>query len=85
MKKTTWKKLISEIMEREGETFSDVISSTLTPAQLGKRFYNCYGEANAPAFRLWTEKRVYFSRDDDGKVSVGCVERNPGGERPYHL
>jgi hypothetical protein len=82
--KTTWKKLISEAMERNGENFSsDVISLTLTPAELKRKLtYSTFmgwilEDGKEPQFRLWTEKNVYFSDSYDDRGFVSCVERHP--------
>ncbi len=82
--RTTWRKLISEAMEKNGENFSsDIISLTLTPAELERKLkYDdtidwIMEDGKEPEFRLWTEKYVYFSDSYDGRGFVSCVERHP--------
>lgn len=76
---TTWRKLLSEALEEQGESWSDVVSMTLTGAQLDKEFYDGYGGAEGDPFTVWTVKRVYFPTEYDGSESVASVSRDPDG------
>ena len=47
-------------MRHYGESFEDVIATTLTPEQLIEAFDNGYGGIEGCSFTLWTKNRVYF-------------------------
>jgi hypothetical protein len=82
---TTWKKLIAEAMQEQGETWEDVISTTLTPEELDEEFYDDYGTAEGCPFTLWTTKRVYFPAAYDGAEWVASVPRSPCDEKTRHV
>ena len=82
---TNWKKLIQDEMERQGETFEDLVECTLNDEELVVEFYNGYGGEEGKPFTLWTNNRVYFPVVYDGSEWVGSVSRNPDGKPTYHL
>ena len=79
-----WRELISYEMKQYGETFSDVVSITLTDEDLNERFYDGFGSSNGKPFTAWTKDRVYFPVVYDGAEWVGSVPRNPNGEKTKH-
>ena len=82
---TTWKEQILHEMKIVGETFQDVVSSTLTDEQLLKEFDSSYGHSQGLAFTLWTSNRVYFPVVYDGAEWVESVSRNPDGKPTHHV
>lgn len=78
-----WKELIQQEMTRNGESFSDVVYSTLSPAELDREMefktFSWVNPEEAPDFKVWTEKYVYFSdRLLNGYASVVLfIKRNP--------
>lgn len=82
---TNWKKLIQDEMERQGETFEDLVECTLNDEELVVEFDNGYGGEEGKPFTLWTTNRVYFPVVYDGSEWVGSVSRNPDGKPTYHL
>ena len=81
----TWRELIAEAMEESGETWSDVVSSTLTEQELDVEFDSGFGAAEGKPFTLWTEKRVYFPTEYDGAEGCRSVARNPDGQPTEHI
>jgi hypothetical protein len=72
----TWSKLIGAEMEKYGESFADVVASTLTNDALEKDFAVSGGEP----FTVWTKSRVYFPVVYDCFTSCGSVSRDPDGQ-----
>lgn len=81
----TWRKLITKTMVCVGESWGDVVDSTLTDAQLDKDFDDGYGGSCGHPFTLWTVHRVYFPVVYDGAEWVGSVPRNPCDEKTRHV
>ena len=82
---TTWRKLITETMKAEWESWSSVIACTLSDDELDKEFDNSFGAVEGQPFTLWTANRVYFPRCYDGHESVASVPRNPCNEPTEHI
>ena len=80
----TWRELIAAAMNESGETFADMVSTTLTEYDMDKSFYDGFGGADGEPFTLWTTNRVYFPVCYDGSEWVGSVPRNPCNERTSH-
>ncbi len=77
--KTTWKKLIEEVMEARGETLADLEDCTLSEDEMNAEFNNGYGGTEGTPFTAWTKNTVYFPVQYDGSEWVGFVARNPDG------
>jgi len=82
---TTWRIEIQEAMERSGESWADVVSSTLTDEQLDVSFDGGYGSVEGIPFTVWTKNRVYFPDCYDGSESAVSVARNPDGKPTPHV
>ena len=74
---TTWREEITRALEDEGESWSDVVATTLSEAALDKQFDSGYGTSRGARFTLWTARRVYFPAVYDGAEWVASVPRNP--------
>lgn len=81
----TWRELITEAMSAHGESFQNVVSCTLTEAQLDEEFDAGHGSTEGSPFTLWTANRVYFPICYDGAEWVGSVSRNPDGKPTDHV
>lgn len=81
----TWKKLLTEELEFNGETFDDIESITLTEEQLLKSFDSGYGVPEGEPFTAWTAKHVYFPVQYDGSEWVTSVSRHPDGKPTGHI
>ena len=74
----TRRRMITAALERRGETWEDMVASTLTPDELDRKFDSSEGGA---AFTLWTRHRVYFPALYDVAERVESVPRDPCDER----
>lgn len=72
----TWRETIQQELDRHGETWDDVKSSTLSEADLDRPGDN-YAVG---AFTLWTATRVYFPAAARGWIWATSVARDPDGE-----
>ncbi len=89
---TTWRELITRAFELPedqwsrgtGESWDDVISCTLSDADLDVEFDSGYGCKEGEPFTLWTERFVYFPVCYDGAESVGFASRRPDGKATEH-
>lgn len=80
------KNLIGESLKTNGETWDDVISTTLSELELeGPRKF-CPFSGNGTPFYLWTENRVYFSVSwgewEENSDYVASVPRNVTKDPP---
>jgi len=57
---TTWRQLIADELEYQGETWAEVVACTLSDAELDEPFDAGFGRLNGRPFTLWTRRRVYF-------------------------
>lgn len=85
MAKTAWRKAIQHALHEHGETFQDIIHTTLSDAEWDIEFYDGYGGAEGESFTAWTANRVYFPVVYDGAEWVASVPRNPCGEATEHV
>ena len=79
-----WREMIAQEMEERGESWKDIVDSTLTVEQLDKEFDSGYGSIEGDPFTVWTAKRVYFPICYDGSEWCGSVARNPDGHSTEH-
>lgn len=82
---TTWREMITSEMEASGETWADVVRSTLDDAGLDRRFDCGLGGVRGAPFTLWTKARVYFPAQYDGAEWVASVPREPCDEVSHHV
>lgn len=68
---------IGEKMMENGETWSDVKTSTISNKDLDTEFENSYGMPSCNSFMVWTKKNVYFPVCYDGYIIFSSVPRNP--------
>lgn len=80
-KMTNWRSLLVKTLTSNGETLSDVVSNTMTDAEMLTEFYDGFGGI---PFTVWTSTSVYFPLCYDGSEWVGWVSRNPDGKPTYH-
>lgn len=85
MSMTTWRELIEIEMKKQQETFDDVVKMTLSSSELEEKFKHNYLGPNGREFTLWTETRVYFPTEYDGREEVKSVPRNPCSEKTEHI
>ena len=71
-------------MESHGESWSDMVESTISDKQLDEEFYNGYGCVEGLEFTVWSNGRVYFPICYDGSEWCGSVSRNPDGKPTSH-
>ena len=81
----TWRILINEQLQINGETFKDIVSITLSEEDLDKEFDSGYGAAEGKSFTAWTEKYVYFPAVYYGSEWVESIRRNPCDEDTPHI
>lgn len=81
----SWREKIAREMADRGETFDDVISSTLTDEELDVTFDDGFGAPEGKHFTAWTSHYVYFPTVYDGAESVASVPRDPCGEPTWHV
>lgn len=81
----TWRELIEQEMKQHGESFDDVVGSTLSDNGLDEPFTPGSSIVEGVSFTLWTEDRVYFPTRYDGSEGVGSVPRDPNDEATSHI
>jgi hypothetical protein len=81
----TWKQLIEDEFKYSGDTWGDVVSSTLSEDELNEEFDNGWGLTQGKFFTLWTTKYAYFPVMYDGSEWAGYVSRNPDGVPTEHV
>jgi hypothetical protein len=80
-KMANWKEWIGKEMEENGDSWEEVVSSTLSDEELIEEFHApvfCSNEGGK-TFTVWTKNRVYFPVNYDCFQSVGSVARFPDG------
>lgn len=82
---TTWRRALERCMHRHGEQLSDIVSNTMTAAEMDTEFNDDYGGSEGCPFTVWTQYRVYFPAVYDGAEWVTSVPRSPNGERTEHV
>jgi hypothetical protein len=81
---TNWHELIGGELEKNGETWGDMVSITLTRRELLKKFEISYSGPAGMPFAAWTTSFVYFPLCYDGADSCGSAPRNPGASPLPH-
>ncbi len=81
----TWRKQLIDTMRLYDETFSDIVSNTMTDQEMDTEFDDGYGGEEGCPFTVWTHNRVYFPVTYDGAEWVGSVSRNPDGKPKNHV
>lgn len=90
---TTWKELISRVMETNGDAWDNIVHSVIEvnsdrymfddedmnrrTASFDRQFNNSYGGTEGDFFTVWTKTHVYFPLCYDGSEWCGSVPRNP--------
>ncbi len=82
---TRWKELISDALKETGDSWENVIDTTLTLEQLYGYFDDGYGKVEGTPFTLWTKTHVYFPCQHDGSEWVGAMARNPNNQPSRHV
>lgn len=77
--------MLDEALEENGETWADVVSNTMTEADMEMEFDAGHGLIKGCKFTIWTERGVYFPVSYDGAEWVGNVSRNPDGKPTRHI
>ena len=81
----TWNGLLKLALEKNGETMSSLVYSTLSQEEGDLVFDDDFGYQEGVKFTAWTEQRVYFPAVFDGREWVASVPRNPCDERTAHI
>lgn len=82
---TTWRKELDEVLKAHDESWSDIVSNTMSDEQMDTKFDSGYGGTGGCEFTVWTHRRVYFPCQYDGAEWVGSVVRNPDGIATEHI
>lgn len=80
----TWRNLLTESFQKNGEVFADCEGCTLTEAELDAEFDDGWGSSEGKRFTAWGQKYVYFPVVYDGSESIGYAPRNPCDEAMLH-
>jgi hypothetical protein len=81
---TTWRELIGDELKKNGETWRDIVSITLSDRELSKKFENSYSGPAGKPFAAWTTDYVYFPLCYDGMEGCGSAPRNPSSRPVSH-
>lgn len=81
----SWREMITWEMDRNSDSWDDVVSNTMTDEEMDVVFYSGFGGAEGVPFTIWTKRRVYFPTEYDGAEGVASVSRNPDGKRTEHV
>ena len=81
----SWRRLITETLESNGETWADIIKVTLSNEELDTEFHAGYGLSQGKPFTAWTKNHVYFPAVYDGAEWCASVPRNPCDEATPHI
>ncbi|WP_050994527.1 hypothetical protein [Sinorhizobium fredii] len=84
MENATWRELITDALQGNEESWSDIVSITLSDAELDVEFDRGHGEVNGKPFTAWTTNYVYFPLCYDGAEWCGSAPRNPNGQALDH-
>jgi hypothetical protein len=82
---TNYRQDLTEKLAKNGETWADVESHTLSETQLDELFDHGYGCSNGAPFTLWTKNHVYFPAVYDGAEWIAFVPRHPNGRVTEHV
>ncbi len=82
---TTWRRSLLYWLDRNNETFDDLVSCTLTETDLDFEFNKHGGPYEGEAFYAWTKDFVYFSKEGECHecTDIGYVPRNPCDAKPW--
>lgn len=81
----SWFELLSKALKENEEIWEDVVSHTLSQAELHQKFDTGFGGSRGNPFTLWTRNRVYFPAVYDGLEWVESVSRLPDGVPKNHV
>jgi len=81
----TWRKKVEKELNAFREAWGDVVSNTMSDAEIDTPFDSGYGSNEGCPFTIWTSKRVYFPVTYDGSEWVGSVARYPDGKPTDHI
>ena len=83
----TWRKLITEEMERHNDSWENVVSVAAKDLDrvFDEQFDNEFGSVEGDPFTIWTDRRVYFPTQYDGQEDCGSVSRHPDGQPTEHI
>lgn len=81
----SWYELLSKALKEDGEAWEDVVSHTLSVAELHQTFDAGFGGSKGKPFTVWTRNRVYFPAVYDGLEWVESVSRYPDGVPTRHV
>lgn len=81
---TNWREMLDEAFSETGDSWENVISSTLSDEELDSKFDRGYGGTEGKPFTVWTHKNVYFPICYDGAEWAGHASRNPDGLPTEH-
>ncbi|NTF17066.1 hypothetical protein G6L37_01310 [Agrobacterium rubi] len=79
MRRTSWKEMIAEALEKNGESWRDIVAITLSDCDLVQTFEVGFDGPSGRPFSAWTQRRVYFPLVYDGLEWCGSAPRNPDG------
>ena len=82
---SSWFDLISFEMKEHGDSFDNLVASTLTDKELHRKFDSGFGRSEGVPFTLWTKGRVYFPAVYDGAEWVASVSRDSDGIPTFHI
>lgn len=82
---TTWRSKLTDALHERGESWDDVVASTLSEADLDRPFDAGYGAPEGVPFTCWTRESVYFPACYDGMEWVASVARHPDGQPTSHI
>ena len=81
---SNWKTMLTEELNNNGESWSDVEQNTMNEEEMCKEFDSGYGGVEGCPFTVWTKESVYFPVCYDGAEWVGRVSRNPDDKPTDH-
>lgn len=79
----TWHDEIEKAMKENGDSFDNLVGSTLSDVKLHKKFGGSDRTVGKP-FTLWTKDWVYFPLWYDNQEWAGSAPRYPGGKAMDH-
>jgi hypothetical protein len=77
--------MLIDALDKNNETFDDIVSNTMTDEEMDVEFDYCYGLTHGISFTTWTGNNVYFPACYDGLEWVASVPRNPNGVPTDHI
>jgi hypothetical protein len=80
-----WREIICSEMGERGDTWDDILSTTMSDEESTKVFDDDFGGVEGIPFTIWTANAVYFPVCYDGAEWCGSVARNPDGKPTHHM